>query len=82
MLVFPLAIRFPDDVGWLVGQQALLKFKEGEKVGVKMDVREQVRFSVPIRVDVPVQVPSGVDLGQEIDALHAISESWGSGNPP
>jgi hypothetical protein len=71
-----IAIKFSDDVGWLVGNEALIEFAEGEAVKVKMDVEDEVRFEVPIRMSVQVQVPSGVDLGQELSALEAISATW------
>jgi hypothetical protein len=71
-----IAIKFSDDVGWLVGNEALIEFAEGEAVKVKMDVEDEVRFEVPIRMSVQVQVPSGVDLGLELSTLEAISATW------
>ena len=71
-----IAIKFSDDVGWLLGKEALIDFAEGEAIKVKMNVHDQIEFSVPIRHDVRVPIPSGVDLEQEISALRAISDTW------
>ena len=76
-----IAIKFSDDVGWLVGKEAMITFVEGEAIKVKMDVRDQIEFDVPIRHDVRVPIPSGVDLGQEMSSLEAISATWKSASP-
>ena len=68
-------IKFSDDVGWLLGQESLITFIEGEAIKVKMDLRDQIEFEVPIQHEVEVPIPSGVDLSPEISALKAISGS-------
>ena len=73
-----LAIKFSDDVGWLIGQEAMITFAEGEAIKVKLNVSDQIQFDVPIRHDVRVPISSGVDLQAEIDALRAISDTWGN----
>ena len=68
-----IGIKFSDDVGWLLGEEATITFAEGEALKVKMDLYKKIEFDVPIRHDVQVPLASGVDLAQEIDALKAIS---------
>ena len=71
-----IAIKFSDDVGWLIGHEAMITFAEGEAIKVKLNISDQIQFDVPIRHEVRVPISSGVDLGQEIDALEAISATW------
>jgi hypothetical protein len=71
-----IAIKFGDDVGWLIGNEALITFAEGEAIKVKLNLSDQIQFDVPIRHEVRVPITSGVDLSQEIDALEAISAPW------
>jgi hypothetical protein len=75
-----IAIKFSDDVGWLVGKEALISFTGQEALRVKMNVRDQLAFDVPIRHDVHVPIPDHVDLGPEIEALEAISDTWHAGS--
>jgi hypothetical protein len=68
-----IGIKFSDDVGWLLGEEATITFAEGEALKVKLELAKTIEFDVPIRHDVRVPTSSGVDLTQEINALRAIS---------